>query len=245
MNVFVAGLIGFLSEGGGVLIGILLLYLFKINNKRLIGMLFGCTSGIMVAMICFEILPEALEAGTDLMVILGIGIGIASGILMQEFSYDVEHRMSHRHGQGMGTGIVLLLGIGLHCVPEGFALGTLAATSPDTIVRFAFVLALHSIPEAIAIAIPFKLSGLRLSRLMGIPLMLGTIMGFGTVLGYVLSTVAQSFVTVMLGAAAGIILYVVCEELLPESRKVWNGRMTTLAIIGGILIGMALLGIIF
>ncbi|MGL4343654.1 MAG: ZIP family metal transporter [Cellulosilyticaceae bacterium] len=247
MNSLYAGFIGFLAEGGGVLIGIVLLYLFQISNKRLIGMLFGCTSGIMIAMICFEILPEALDSGKDIMVILGIAIGIASGILMQEFSYEIEHKMSYggKGSRGFGTGLVLLLGIGLHSIPEGFALGTLASTGGDTMMRFAVVLALHSIPEAIAIAIPFKLSGRKLGQLMGVPVVLGSIMGFGAILGYVLSTTAQGFVTIMLGAAAGIILYIVCEELLPESRKVWNGRMTTMAIIAGILMGMLLLGVIF
>lgn len=236
-----------MAEGGGVLVGILLLYFFRLTNKRLIGMLFGCTSGIMMAMICFEILPEALAAKQDGMVLIGIIIGILLGILMQEFSYDVEHRMEKHHpgGQGFGTGLVLLLGIALHSIPEGFALGALAGTSPDTIGRFAMVLALHSIPEAIAIAIPFKMAGTKLIRMLPIPLGLGSVMGFGAVLGYMMSTTATQFVTVMLGAAAGIILYIVCEELLPESRKVWNGRMTTLAIITGILVGMAMLGIIF
>ncbi|MGL4736457.1 MAG: ZIP family metal transporter [Cellulosilyticaceae bacterium] len=247
MNSLYAGAMGFLAEGGGVLIGILLLYFFRLTNKRVIGMLFGCTSGIMMAMICFEILPEALSAKQDSMVLVGIIIGILLGILMQEFSYEIEHRMEKRRhsGQGFGTGLVLLMGIGLHSIPEGFALGALAGTSPDTIGRFAMVLALHSIPEAIAIAIPFKMAGTKLHSLLWIPVGLGSIMGFGAVLGYVMSMTASHFITIMLGAAAGIILYIVCEELLPESRKVWNGRMTTLAIIAGILVGMTMLGIIF
>ena len=176
---------------------------------------------------------------------LGIGIGLAAGILMQEFSYGVENKLVTVGARGWGSGLVLLMGIGLHSIPEGFALGTLASASGDAIVRFAFVLALHSIPEAIAIAIPFRMSGTKCSQLLGIPLVLGSIMGVSAALGYVMSSRATQFITVMLGAAAGIILYIVCEELVPESRKVWNGRMTSMAIIVGILLGMAMLGIIF
>ena len=63
MNAFGAALLALVAEGGGVLTGILLLYLFHIKSKRLIGMLFGTTSGIMIAMICFDVLPHALESG--------------------------------------------------------------------------------------------------------------------------------------------------------------------------------------
>lgn len=242
MNVINAGLLGFAAEGLGVAIGIILLYLFNIQNKRMIGMLFGCTSGIMIAMICFDILPEALEMGNPLIMLLGVASGILMGLLLEDVTDMVIGKLPIRKGSSMGTGIVLLLGIALHNIPEGFAVGTIALTSPETVMRFAIVICLHSIPEAIAIAVPMKMAKMKLKWLMATPVLLGGIMGVGAMIGYIVSQIASGLITFALGGAAGIILYIVCDELLPESRKVWNGRMTSIATVIGIIIGMFLVG---
>lgn len=240
MEALKVGIIALGAEGLGVAIGILLLYLFNIKNRRLIGMLFGATSGIMIAIICFDILPEALQAHRNSLVIVGVGIGICLGLLLGDFTEVLQHKLKSFDNKMVGTAFILILGIAIHNIPEGFALGTLAISAPDALEKFALVICLHSIPEAIAIAIPLKAAGTKLKILCLIPVLLGAIMGGGAVLGCILSKIASSFITVALGVAAGIILYIVCEELIPESRKVWNGRMTTVATIIGILLGMFL-----
>ena len=85
MNAFGAALLALVAEGGGVLTGILLLYLFHIKSKRLIGMLFGTTSGIMIAMICFDVLPHALESGENILMMIGVLMGILIGIFLEDF----------------------------------------------------------------------------------------------------------------------------------------------------------------
>ena len=70
---------------------------------------------------------------------------------------------------------------------------------------------------------------------------LGMCMGIGAVGGYVLSSISENLISIGLGIAAGIILYIICEELLPESKKIWNGRMTTVATILGMMLGMVLI----
>ncbi|MHC1749992.1 MAG: ZIP family metal transporter [Cellulosilyticaceae bacterium] len=262
MNAWYVGLLALLAEGLGLSFGIILLYVFKIKNKRLIGMLFGTTSGLMIALMCFDVLPEAMSLGRIDSVIVGVIIGVCIGLLLENIAHDFatffdtsahKHHVHSTHSPcgGMAldytttnklttTGIVFFMGIALHNIPEGFAMGTLALTSNDTITKLAFIIALHSIPEGIAFAIPLKASGIKLAPLLGMATFLGGIMGIGAVAGYALGNINQSIVTIMLGLGAGVILYIVCDELLPESRKIWNGRMTTVATIVGILLGMLL-----
>lgn len=240
MNMFQTAMLAFVVEGVGIATGILLLYLFNIKSKRVIGMLFGVTSGIMIAMICFDILPEALDAGENLLMLIGVAIGILIGIFLEDFTGLIGNRIGQVNSKQLGTGLVLLLGIAIHNIPEGVAIGTLAVTSPHTIFKFAFVICLHSIPEAIAIAIPLKMTKTSYKMLAIIPFFLAGIMAVGAGIGFIMSQAASLFITVMLGVAAGIILYIVCEELIPESRKIWNGRMTTIATIIGIVLGMLL-----
>ena len=139
------------------------------------------------------------------------------------------------------TGLILAMGIAIHNVPEGFALGAMAAANEDNIIQFTIILALHSIPEGIAMAIPFIKSKTPLSFLLMLGVGLGGMMGIGGMIGYHFSGLHENMITTGLGVAAGIILYIVCGELIPQSRKIWNGRLTTLATIFGLMFGMLLL----
>lgn len=235
------GVVGLLAESIGLSIGMIGLYLFKIKNGKYMGMLYGGTSGLMLAMICFDVLPEALDLGRMDLVFCGIIIGTLLGIMIDEV---VEHMESQAHSKlhNIGrTGLILVLGIAIHNVPEGFALGTMAHASAETISRFAIILALHSIPEGIGVAIPFKKAGTSLPILLGLAMHLGVMMGIGAILGYTLSGLSQNLISTGLGVAGGIILYIVCGELIPESRKIWNGRWTTIATILGLMLGILLL----
>lgn len=242
MNIWNIILLAFAAEGVGVLVGMMLYYFFNITSQRLIGMLFGTTSGIMIAMICFDVLPHAAETGEKGLMIIGVSIGILIGLFLEDLTSLLGSGMKQSKNKQMRTGIMLLLGIAIHNVPEGIAMGTLAVTSPETIMQFAFIICIHSIPEAIAIAIPLKAAKTPYKVVWSIPVVLGAIMGIGGGIGFIMSQVGSDFITLILGLAAGIILYIVCEELIPESRKIWNGRMTTVATIMGIILGMLLVG---
>lgn len=242
MNIGNMILLAFVAEGLGVLIGLILYYLFNIKSQRLIGMLFGVTSGIMIAMICFDVLPHAAETGENTLMIIGVMIGILVGLFLEDLTDLLSNGLKGKKNKQMHTGLMLLLGIAIHNIPEGIAMGTLGATSPETIMQFALVICMHSIPEAIAIAIPLKISKTSYKIVWSIPLILGGIMGIGGGIGFLMSQVGSNFITLILGLAAGLILYIVCEELIPESRKIWNGRMTTVATIVGIILGMLLVG---
>ncbi len=228
----------FIAEGLGVALGILILYIFNIQSKKIIGMLYGGTSGIMIALICFDILPKAVVASNKIILFLGVTAGILCGLLMEEWTHSMSETINPNGSATLNTGIMLLLGIALHNIPEGFALGTILATSPESAMKFASVICLHSIPEAIAIAIPMKFARVSIKTITSTPIVLGAVMGGGAILGYLLSKIASEIIGFVLGGAGGVILYIVCNELLPESRKIWNGRMTTIATILGIVVGM-------
>lgn len=237
-----AGLLGFFVEGVGLSVGVIALYMLRIKNGKTMGMLYGATSGLMLAMICFDVLPEALDKGRMDLVFIGIIIGTLLGILLDDLVQSIESQCVRFRLQNVGrTGLILALGIAIHNVPEGFALGAMAHASLDSISRFAIILALHSMPEGIAMAIPFKKTHTPFLFLIGLCIYLGMMMGIGTVLGYTLSGLSENLISTGLGIAGGIILYIVCGELIPESRKIWNGRWTTVATISGLMGGMILL----
>ncbi|WP_069997282.1 ZIP family metal transporter [Cellulosilyticum sp. I15G10I2] len=241
MNIWLIAAIALVAEGIGLEIGIILLYVFRVKSNRLIGMLFGGTSGLMIALICFDILPQAIEKNRIDLVMIGIMIGVTIGVLLDDVTPYLEKLMKVNSSKMIRTAFTLVIGIALHNIPEGFALGALSHVSAEAIQKFAIVLMLHSIPEGIALAITFKQAKVKISLVMMIPLILGSIMGVAGILGYVLSGISPNYIVTALGLAAGIILYIVCEELIPESRKIWNGRTTTIATIVGMMLGLLIL----
>ncbi len=241
MEMIQIGGLGLLAEGFGLLTGILLLYVFCIKDQRMMGMLFGGTSGMMLAMICFDVLPEALSKGRIELVFVGMVIGLLSGLLIDDVAFSLERHTKRKVFYAGKMGVILALGIALHNLPEGFALGALGQTDDNTLMQFAVVLALHSIPEGIALAIPFKKAQTSLKSMLLVALILSGIMAVGAMGGYFLSGISEGLICTGLGLAAGIILYIICEELLPESKKLWNGRLTTLATILGLMLGLLIL----
>lgn len=242
LNLWPVAGITFIAEGLGLTLGISGFYLFNIKSRRMIGMLFGGTSGLMIAIICFDILKEALEYKRIDLVSVSIIIGIIIGLLLDNMVSQIENKIPIKKSSTLKMTVTLMVGIAIHNIAEGFAFGTIALIEPNTLVRFALVLSLHSMPEGIAMAIPSKKAKIKLHKMIGIAFMLGAVMSIGGLLGYILGSVSEHFIVSMMGVASGIILYIVCEELIPESRKMWNGRMTTVATILGIILGMLILG---
>lgn len=238
MNIWIAGIIGFLAEGIGVTTGIMMLILLKFEGKRLQGMMMGFTAGLMTAIICFDILPEAFNQSGVLIAIIGVICGLSIGLSLDNIVNTLSGKLHNYRSKHIKIGVVLVVAVALHSIPEGIALGTLLSIAPQTGIRVAFVVALHSIPEGIAIAIPLKLGKVSKDTLGLICIILATLMGSGVLLGYAVSILSPIIVTLSMGFAAGVILYIVCEELIPESKEIWNGRLTTVAAIIGVIIGI-------
>ncbi|HHX62992.1 MAG TPA: ZIP family metal transporter [Epulopiscium sp.] len=238
MNIWTAGGIGVMAEGVGVTTGIMLFVLLKMRSKKWQGMMMGFAAGLMTAIICFDILPNAFEQGGVLVALVGVILGLSIGLSLDNITSVFTNKIYAKKSNSVKTGIILTLAIALHNIPEGIALGTLFAISPQTGIKVALIVMLHSIPEGIAIAIPLKKGGVQGKTLGVICATLASLMGIGAMVGFVASSLSPIIVTLAMGFAAGVILYIVCEELIPESKEVWNGRLTTVAVVLGIVLGI-------
>ena len=229
----------------GILTGIILSFLTSKKGKRFQGTIMGFTAGLMIATVCFDLLPEAFSRGGLYIGIIGVTLGV---LITVKLDHTINHYMKKtkylKGSQYLKTGLLMAFGLSIHNIPEGIAIGALAGSSMASGLRLAVIVALHCIPEGIAIAIPLKEAGIKKKVIIYYSFIFALPMGLGSFLGYFISGISVLFVALSLGLAGGIILYVTCGEILPESKEMWGGRLSTVGTMLGIILGITIASLI-
>lgn len=238
--------VGGLALGGG------LATLFKRESPKATSLLLSFTAGLMLCIVSFDMIPEAIEATgnyylSPILLIVGFVVTFLLNCWIDKSAHHEDDDHSHHcacgHHDLHTAGIVLAAAVALHNMPIGMAIGTSVAAEG---IGYASVLAaltigLHNIPEGMSIAIPLLHDGskaraaIAVSALSGLPTVLGAIIGL-----YIGSHTPLAL-SVAMSLAGGAMLYVVFFELLPESYRNWKSKWAILATILGFALGMLLL----
>ncbi len=217
---------------------------FFIHNrgKRFMSFILEFSAGLMIAVVCFDLLPEAFKLARLEWTIIGIMIGVVIIIYLDNLIkiYGFKNRRKIGHNSLLKTGLLMVVGMALHNFPEGVAIGSGFEVSARLGTKLAFVIAVHNIPEGLAMALPMKAGGLANIKILYYTLMAGIPMGIGALIGALLGEVSQQVIAMCLGFAGGAMLYIVCGDLIPESKSIYKGRISTIGNILGIIIGIVL-----
>lgn len=240
----VTGLIG--TGAGGVLA-----FFIRDINKRTLSAILEFAAGLMVSVCCFELIPGAFEYGGSIPAFAGIIIGVALLAVLEELMKNhagiVPKAVCRKDGKEPGAvadrgllraGILTAAGIALHNLPEGFAVGSGFEASPALGWTVALVIMIHDVPEGMAVAIPLKAGGITSWKAFLLAAASGLPMGVGALWGAAMGGISKGFIGACLGLAGGAMLYVSCAELVPESKRIYRGRLASMANIIGILCGM-------
>jgi ZIP family zinc transporter len=160
--------------------------------------------------------------------------GLGAMLLGVVFTAWLEGRMdsvSRLHK----AGLLLLMGVCIHNFPEGMALGSMLHASSAAGMALAVMIAVHCYPETLAITLPLKQSGMKAYRIVLTAFLLALPMGLGALTGAAVSSFSPRFVDACVCFAGGVMLYIACGEILPESKQIWHGRMPAI----GAMIGFA------
>ena len=230
--------------------------LFKSMSRMALDGMLGFTGGVMVAASFWSLLSPAIEmsAGEGFAKVMPSAIGFGLGAL---FIFGLDKILPHIHinfkkSEGIKTPwrrtTLLVLAITLHNIPEGLAIGVLfggvASGIPEAsiagAVALAFGIGLQNFPEGIAVAMPLRRSGV--SRLKSF--WYGQLSAIVEPIAGVIGAVAVTFFTPLLpyalAFAAGAMIFVVVEEVIPETQLENNTDIATLGFIGGFIIMMSL-----
>mgnify|MGYP001576457228 CR=1 FL=1 len=96
---------------------------------------------------------------------------------------------------------------------------------------------LHGIPEGLTLGIYLKEGGSKILTIILFSLFTSVPMGIGALIGGILNNISPVIVSVSLSFAAGLILYTVCKEIIPESIGLWRGRLSAVGTVLGIIVG--------
>jgi len=231
---FVVGIVG--TGAGGIAA-----FMLKRPSRRFMGTVLGLAGGIMIAVVCFELLPEAFEMAGLTTGIAGIILGVA---LVTIIDLLVPNRdFTQRNFRDWGyvrAGIILGLGIAVHNFPEGLAIGSGLAADLRLGLSLALAIGFHNMPEGLAMAMPMMIGGYSRARVLIATVIAGVPMGFGAFVGMLLGEISPQLVSLCLSFAGGTMLYITCGELIPKSQNVYRGRASAFGIILGIIAGIAL-----
>lgn len=250
-----------LSTSVGGIIGLLLGSL----KKWQMALIMGFSAGVMLYISFIELLPLAVQQAGVLYGNLAFFIGIifiAILDIMLPHEYKEEHRVfSHgntesdhvkhqmRRGETTGrskksallmkTGVLVAIGIGIHNVPEGLAVFSSTVAGNATLgLLVAIAVALHNIPEGIIVFEPIyeatgnKKKAFLAALFSGLAEPLGAVLGFTILLPFINPTVLSC----LLAFAAGIMVYISLDELLPASYNYDKSHVTIIGIFLGMLV---------
>lgn len=223
-------LVGMLGTGLGGFIS-----LFVKNTNRIMSFLLGITGGFMLFIVTFHLLPESFfVSGSIITTIIGIVLGILLIIFIEN---HIEHMAKNPF---IKSSLLLGISIAIHNFPEGLALGSSFLTMSHLGPTLSIAMLLHNIPEGISMAIPMKISKQSPFRIILYTLLIGAPTGIGAFLGGYLGTFSPHIIALCLSFAGGTMLYIICDEIIPNAKTLHKGRASSIGIVLGFIAGIIL-----
>ena len=235
-----------------------LVFFFKTINRKVLDGMLGFAAGVMIAASFWSLLAPAIEMAEESG--LPAWIPATAGFLMGGlFLYIADKIIPHLHlgfpmeeAEGIKTSwhrsILLVLAITLHNIPEGLAVGVafgaLASDLPSATMAGAVALAIgigiQNFPEGAAVSVPLRREGFSRLKSFWYGQASGIVEPIAGVLGAVSVILIKPILPYALAFAAGAMIYVVVEELIPESQLEKNTDIATMGAMGGFAVMMTL-----
>jgi ZIP family zinc transporter len=229
-------------------LGALIIVLVGRPPARVLSGMLGFAGGIMLAISALELLPEALELGTLGSTVVGFALGAGLMTLLDVYLPHIHMGLTRperdfENGyvpapdvELLKLGVFIAIGIGLHNLPEGLAIGAGYFSSPAMGIAIVIGLALHNIPEGMVTAGPLLLGGMSKLKIILLTSLVGLMTPIGTLIGALLFNTSEVLVSGALALAAGAMVYIVSDELIPQSHRYHSHTANAGLLIGFVLV---------
>ena len=233
----IQALIGTLFTWGVTAVGAAVVFFFKSINRKILNAMLGFAAGVMIAASFWSLLNPAIILSEELGQIpwIVVSIGFLSGGL---FLFGIDKLLPHLHiglsedkAEGIKTGwqrsILLVLAITLHNIPEGLAVGVafgaaaygIPGASITSAIALAIGIGLQNFPEGAAVSVPLRREGFSRRKAFLYGQASGIVEPMAGVMGAIAVGSMRGFLPYALSFAAGAMIFVVVEELIPEAQQ--------------------------
>lgn len=238
-----------LGVGGATLIGTLLGFLFRKIPHKWNDAIMGFAAGVMLAAAMVGlILPAAELTGKSGLwqVVLGILVGAVFLNAMDRLTPHLHHlsgmsKEEAHNNRDLNRVLLFVLAVAIHNLPEGLAAGVgFGGENTDGAITVAIGIALQNIPEGMVLISPLLIAGVSKRRTLLLASATGLIEVIGTFIGYFASTLSGTILPFALAFAGGTMLYVVGDEMIPETHSHGYERMATYSMLVGFCVMLVL-----
>ena len=230
-----------IGVGGATVIGAVIGFLFKKLSHRFSDIILSFAAGVMLAAAIIGLVVPSIEHGGKYGFIITV-LGIFSGAFclnLIDKAVPHLHKMagsdieSHKNTD-LNKVLLFVTAIAIHNLPEGIAAGV-GFGSGDTsqAIIIAGGIALQNIPEGMVIIAPMLAAGVKPSRTFVIAMLTGVVEVIGTLIGYFAVSVSSAILPFALAFAGGTMLYVISDEMIPETHAHGHERGATYALLAG------------
>jgi ZIP family zinc transporter len=256
LNPIIQALLATLFTWGVTALGAALVFFFKTINRKVLDAMLGFAAGVMIAASFWSLLAPAIEmsetmGGLPSWVPAVVGF-LLGGVFLRGIDLVLPHLhagMATEDAEGIQTSwrrsILLVMAITLHNIPEGLAVGVafgaVAFNLPSATLAGAVALAIgigiQNFPEGAAVSVPLRREGLSRGKCFWYGQLSGIVEPIAGVLGAAAVLLMRPILPYALSFAAGAMIFVVVEELIPESQSDKNNDISTM----GAMIGFAVM----
>ena len=230
-----------LAVGGATVVGALIGFIFKKMSHSFSDIILSFAAGVMLAAAVIGLILPSLEYGGKSGIITAI-LGIFARAVCLNF---IDRLVPHLHkiagtdgethnNKSLSKVLLFVMAIGIHNLPEGIASGVgFGSGNISQALIIAGGIALQNIPEGMVIIAPMLSAGISPRRTFVLAMITGLVEVIGTFIGYFAVSVSQAILPFALAFAGGTMLYVISDEMIPETHAHGSQRGATYALLAG------------
>lgn len=234
-----------LGVGGATIAGAVIGFFFQDVSHKVNDMILSFAAGIMLAAAVIGlILPSVDIVGKRgiWITIAGILAGAVFLNLMDRLTPHL-HRLSgtdreeHAHNKNLNRALLFMMAVAIHNLPEGMAAGVgFGSENTKAAITVAVGIALQNVPEGIVTVSPLIMAGVSRKRAFMMAVITGIIEVIGTILGYLSASVSSQILPFALAFAGGTMLYIISDEMIPETHSNGYERVATYSLLIGFIV---------
>lgn len=234
-----------IGVGGATIVGSLIGFFFHDVSHKVNDMILSFAAGVMLAAAVIGLILPAINMAGEGKIwnpVVGIFVGALFLNAMDRLTPHL-HKLSgvdierNEHNKNLDGALLFMLAVAIHNLPEGMAAGVgFAGEDKGAALTVAIGIALQNVPEGIVTVSPLIMAGVKRKR----AFLLGAVTGFievaGTFIGYYLAGISETVLPFALAFAGGTMLYIISDEMIPETHSHGYERVATYSLLAGFVL---------